>query len=895
MWDILYTIFIFPVEMIMELAYVFILRVTRNPALSVLGVSLALNVLILPLYFMAERLQNEEREFQKRMKAGVDNIKSVFSGDERFMLLSTFYRQNNYHPVYALRSSISLLIQIPFFIGAYHFLSHLEIIKGISFGPINDLAKPDSLFAIGGITINILPVLMTFINCIAVIIYTKDAPFKEKIQLYGMAAVFLVLLYNSPSALVIYWTGNNLFSLFKNIIQKTKNPKKLTFILFASFCLFLVVYILFFHDGWIIKRIIITAVITIIVILPLIFKLFMRIISKIPLKKPPKSTLTDKESKSIFIFSAIAIFMLSGFVIPSNLIASSVQEFSFIENYKSPFPFLLNISLQSLGLFVLWPLCIYFMFSQKVKNVMAVLAAVFFSIALINVFIFTGNYGHLTLMFNFSEAVSSSRIMYIINIAAILITAAVITIIVFYFSKILKTVIIISISAFLILITINNVNIFKNYNALKIQIEKNENQPDEKIYHFSSEGKNVLVIMLDMAVSGFVPYIFEEKPELLNSFDGFKWYKNAVSFGRYTVFGSPGLFGGYEYTPLEMNKRKDIPLVEKHNEALLLLPRLFTENGFKATVTNPTYANHNWTPDLSIFNNYPKINANNIIGKHNASWIQNNQSDIEMDLTGIIKTYMIRLTFLKFVPMITRNFIYDNGRWVSTRMDKYSRLMINNYISLDVLPEISEITDKNENNYIVLTNDLTHEPDHFLQAPDYIPKDKVTDYGDGPFARVRRYHVNISAFIMLGKWFDYLKDNNAYDNTRIIIVSDHGNNQRPVLPDNIILHDNISLESLAALLMVKDFNSSGFEINTEKFMTNADVPVLALENIISDPVNPWTKNPVKSDKSEGVTVTTSSSSQILKQSKYTFNIKSNEWLHVSENIYDLDNWSKVNR
>ena len=43
---------------------------------------------------------------------------------------------------------------------------------------------------------------------------------KDKVQTYGLAAVFLVLLYQSPSGLVFYWTLNNLFSLIKNVFYR---------------------------------------------------------------------------------------------------------------------------------------------------------------------------------------------------------------------------------------------------------------------------------------------------------------------------------------------------------------------------------------------------------------------------------------------------------------------------------------------------------------------------------------------------------------------------------------------------------------------------------------------------------------------------------------------------
>ena len=194
----------------------------KNPGLAIIGVSVGVTLFCLPLYAVAEKWQQRERDIQQKLKPKVDKIKKVFKGDEQYMILSTYYRQNNYHPIYALRSSFGLLIQIPFFIAAYNFLSHLQSLNGVSFLFIKDLGTPDGLIKIGNFSINFLPILMTLINCIAGAVYTKGLPVKEKLQLYGMALVFLVLLYTSPAGLVLYWTMNNVFSLVKNIYYKTK-------------------------------------------------------------------------------------------------------------------------------------------------------------------------------------------------------------------------------------------------------------------------------------------------------------------------------------------------------------------------------------------------------------------------------------------------------------------------------------------------------------------------------------------------------------------------------------------------------------------------------------------------------------------------------------------------
>lgn len=56
--------------------------------------------------------------------------------------------------------------------------------------------------------------------------------------------------------------------------------------------------------------------------------------------------------------------------------------------------------------------------------------------------------------------------------------------------------------------------------------------------------------------------------------------------------------------------------------------------------------------------------------------------------------------------------------------------------------------------------------------------------------------------------------------------------------DDEIIYD---LEFYFPLLMVKDFNSEGYNVSNE-FMTNADVPTIATSGIIENPVNPFTGN-----------------------------------------------------
>ena len=102
--DVLYTIIIYPIVQIIEFVFVFVEKVFKVTGLSIISVSAAVSVLCLPLYAVAEKWQQVERDTQKRLKPKVDKIKNVFRDDEQYMILSTYYRQNHYHPVYAMRT-----------------------------------------------------------------------------------------------------------------------------------------------------------------------------------------------------------------------------------------------------------------------------------------------------------------------------------------------------------------------------------------------------------------------------------------------------------------------------------------------------------------------------------------------------------------------------------------------------------------------------------------------------------------------------------------------------------------------------------------------------------------------------------------------------------------------
>jgi hypothetical protein len=95
------------------------------------------------------------------------------------------------------------------------------------------------------------------------------------------------------------------------------------------------------------------------------------------------------------------------------------------------------------------------------------------------------------------------------------------------------------------------------------------------------------------------------------------------------------------------------------------------------------------------------------------------------------------------------------------------------------------------------------------------------------------------------------------------------------------------------LLLVKDFYEEGPFHSSDEFMTNADTPFLAVNNLIKDARNPWTGKLIQTEKENGVTIAPSVPWSPDLNSKYEF--KTSEYLYVRKNIFDPNNWSAVSK
>lgn len=860
--SILETLLIGPLKLVFEVIFETAYRIVGHPGLAIVFLSLAMNVLVLPLYRRADVMQEEIRDREAKLREGVRHIKKTFSGDERMMILRTYYRQNHYKPTDSLSGSVSLLLEIPFFMAAYQFLSNLEILQGVSLGPITDLGAPDGLLVFGGVSLNLLPIIMTLINVTSGILYLKGFPLKTKIQVYGIALVFLVFLYASPAGLVFYWTLNNVFSLAKNIYYRLKRSTKETDL-------------------------------------------------------PQKKSELHSDGK-LFLSGSIFLTILIGMLIPSVYIAASPQEYVDIYYFHNPLWYIVKSFCMAAGTFLIWMRVFYWLAGPRGKMIFDRFIWILCGWTLVNYLFFGTELGVISSTLQYKSDMYYSWWQQLSNLLILAAVAVILYCCVCKWKRIVISVLVMSSIVLCLMSEWNLVNIKVYVDMISGRYVEIGEAPH---FQLSKTGRNVIVIMLDRALGDYVPYMFREKPELEEQFAGFTYYENTISFGGHTNFGAPALFGGYEYTPVEMNRRAGESLVSKHNESLKVMPAIFSENGYDVTVCDPPYANYQWISDLSIYDDCPGVTA----------YITNGRfGNVEGKQAVITQNYRNFFCFsvMKTMPLFLQPVIYNHGRYYQVTSDSYEEAasaaysiqitsgmsaaagmdtdFMEPYYVLVNLPDMTEVTEDGVDTFLLMTNNMTHEP-MLLQEPDYTPAQNVdnTLYDEEHADRfviegreakemhtsqMRYYHTNMAAMLQLGNWFDYLRANDVYDNTRIILVSDHGFSQQF---EEFVLDtgngDTEDVELYYPLLMVKDFGSGEF-VTSDDFMTNADVPTLATEDIIPNPVNPFTGRPVNSDEK-----TAHDQFIILSNAWDTETNNGNtflpgRWASIKDNIREENNW-----
>ena len=128
----LYDLFVQPPKIIMEFLFTFLDMSINSVGGAIVVLSVVVNFLLMPFYNHAEKIQKANMEKQKLMQPYVSHIRKHFHGAEQTMILSAYYRSKQYSPVSYLTGMLSLFVQIPVFLAAYHLFTEPKYFSGIN-------------------------------------------------------------------------------------------------------------------------------------------------------------------------------------------------------------------------------------------------------------------------------------------------------------------------------------------------------------------------------------------------------------------------------------------------------------------------------------------------------------------------------------------------------------------------------------------------------------------------------------------------------------------------------------------------------------------------------------------------------------------------------------------
>jgi hypothetical protein len=855
MLELLYSICVWPFQASIEFFFLLFMNIVGDEAgLSIIFLAFFMNILLMPFYSLQMLPVNSELEHYAQSK----KIKKLLISIKPYLFI--FF--------YAL-----------LFIASNVYFENVYFENPPTFGKIKDLTNPDGILGF-----NLFPTLMLIFAIIALIII----PVIKNKKIHLPSAILMILFfiifithYKSPATICLFWAVTALFLCLKNCIDSIKHSSTWYRGIIFFVCLALMIMIGFRYKE---LRLANTLALAAIILTTMLITLFINSIQRF--FEGPIFYSAETHSLAVYRYSCITLFLLAGLVIPLLLFSSSPADFASIGTM------IFQTICQAASIFFAATF-FYWEFSSKlIRRFLTILIPFLVLLFLISCFAFPGDYGNLTSNFTFEEWKGPGRIVDLGRSAAAIFLSAIIVFCIFRFKKIqwLKNSFLIISASFMIISGMNIFSIVTELVSLKDRTIVSEYDSNEKIFTFSKTGENIFVLFLDRATGFSMPDAFELDPKLKNSLDGFTWYPNTITFGDYTITGYPGMIGGYEYRPLDLNKRTNETLSDKVNEAIKILPQIFSDAGYNVMVTDPTYTNLSGTPDPSIFDGMKNVQSKNIKGifrkRYDAT--QNLESKSFYNIFNYDIT--LRFSFFRMFPPITRPVFYQNGKWFkNTGASSYVDL-VNLFPNLLYLEDLCNIAQDGKTFNIMMNDTVHREGAHnrnleLVSEPIIFSKEEIDQYGS--LDNVKHTYTFSAALSAVGNWCEWLKQQGIYDNTKIIVVSDHGKSFGGAKISSSIA------ERRNPLLLVKDFNARGDFVVSNDFMTNADMPAIATssltKNSFGSVTNPFTGNEIShAQKNERIFIV-DGPWQPQYHNKNSFIIDT-IWEVKNQNIFDPENW-----
>lgn len=189
-----------------------------NLLIGNLGWSLVIFAVITKILFLP--LTQKSTESMKRMQAlnpKITEIRDKYKDKPEVLnkKIMELYKKEKVNPA---SGCLPLLLQMPFFFALYSALINSVDLWQAPFTLwIQDLSLPDTVFTLSGFNINILPLIMTGSTYLQQKMSSGDAAGQQQKMMAFLPLIFIVIFWNMPSGLVLYWTMQNLLQILHQL------------------------------------------------------------------------------------------------------------------------------------------------------------------------------------------------------------------------------------------------------------------------------------------------------------------------------------------------------------------------------------------------------------------------------------------------------------------------------------------------------------------------------------------------------------------------------------------------------------------------------------------------------------------------------------------------------
>lgn len=900
MTNLLFNLTIAPLQLIYEILYEGLHALTHNYGWALILLSFVTTLITVPLGKAVSNHIKKERLVESILEPQIKKIKASSTGAVQSKRIRNLYQRYAYNPLYSIRLAFGVLIQLPFLIGAYWMIAEHPSLSGVSFGPITDLSQPDRLLGsvnllplimtaanlgvvvissqmpkrdrMQAVVIAILFLVLLYSAPSALLVYwttnnilllLRSVLQKKKVSLknplvnfnlnsgwrWGIFAYVIAVVatvttipyfgFSDHRIQIIKACTDTIFTILLLGLLTTQmsfSCKTNTFKNAVCICVALFLIIRCF-GFWILglDRYKLTTQFIVLIPILVIFLKITYIKESFSVLNITKSKLTN-ELEGLFWPATVFLFVLIGIYLPVQIYSSDPLAFDTATS-KIIEQLLLTFEAGIILSVLIW---LAIRNNKTCTELTALVLSVLAVTALIYTFIVSPDYGVLS-----SFVLSEPENLYLKNnkywdIVTIALTLTTLFFVLFLNKTKLLSWMLLSLSFVLVSVSSYSVLTMSTIDESEQHLGNNPTIPGniQDFLTFSENKKNIVVIMLDMFTGGNIREILEAHPDLRKDFSGFTWYEDSMSGGSFTIFGKPGILGGEEITPVNLNKDKSVTLEEKINFGWAKFLNVLQKENFDISVYDHTWLKPNLLQS-KLIEPANLINTRLMWNELPSLWAKKHHLTLNSSTSPVGTLYAISL--FRVVPLSMKKRIYQKGAWANTVDTNQNNLnwALDNLSQLDALNSLStsKITDKNTFKFMI--NEITHVPWSLNSQC----KPSTIGYWDTNKNRGKdgtypsHVHVEYCALKNISLFIKWLKNNNIYDNTMLFIVSDHGRGDSSKLyrlwnkPYPIHLH---------SLLMVKPFNQNkDLQIDTQSLTANWDIPVMITNGLDLTNLHPW--------------------------------------------------------